>query len=320
MGETLEPEPVEMPAKKGFRDRGYSYHKYQLKKSTIPKEAEPQEPPPPGMSERAQLVLAEALAAFLSMSSGCYDGCYSFVSSVSTSADESAPAAAPPAPRHGLKHEPAVTVVPHESPREEYNPGLELRDPFQQLHMVSCCEDIFFAKAEEKACVVIDGQVQVPTVVDLTNGAPNKFEEDWKKKGVRYARFECPDREFAIDEGDVTGTPSALTTMFADVCKFLDEARASKRLPILIYDDNGMTRACVLCVMYLMHADRLSLTTVVEGVERDIDPIEDHIWKNKRFRMIIQNKAKSLGLDDDDAGQVWKTREYFAAAVRRITG
>jgi hypothetical protein len=72
--------------------------------------------------------------------------------------------------------------------------------------------------------------------------------------------------------------------------------------------------------MYLMHSNRLSLSTVVSGVERDIDPIEDNIWKNKRFRMIIQQKAKTLGLDDDTGGQVWKTREHFAAAVRRITG
>jgi hypothetical protein len=72
--------------------------------------------------------------------------------------------------------------------------------------------------------------------------------------------------------------------------------------------------------MYLMHANRLTLTTCVRGVERDIDPIEENIWKNKRFRMVIQNKANSLGLHDDTAGQVWKTREHFAVAVRRITG
>jgi hypothetical protein len=211
-------------------------------------------------------------------------------------------------------------VVPHESPKEEYNPGLVLRDPFQELHPVTCCQDIFFAKAEEKACVVIDGQVHVPTVVDLTNGAPNKFEEEWKKKGVRCARFDCPDKEFALDEQDVTGNQSVLTTKFRDVCEFLDEARSSGRLPILIYDDQGMTRASVLCVLYLMHANRLTLSTVVSGVEQDIDPIEDHIWKNKRFRMIIMDKAKRLGLDDDTGGKVWKTRETFAAAVRKITG
>jgi hypothetical protein len=36
--------------------------------------------------------------------------------------------------------------------------------------------------------------------------------------------------------------------------------------------------------------------------------------------MIIENNAKSLGLDDDRGGQVWKTRETFAAAIRKITG
>jgi hypothetical protein len=316
MGETLETEPVEMPAKKGFRDRGYSYHKYQLKKSTLPnKEAveEQAEEPTPGIVDRLQVVFS----AMLSVSSGCY----SFISSLSASEEssESTPAPLPPRPSKGLKHEPTVIVIPHEPPKEEYDPGLALRDPFKELHSVSCCQDIFFAKAEEKACVVIDGQVHVPTVVDLTNGAINRFEEDWKKKGVRYARFDCPDKEFALDENDVTGSQSALTTMFADVCKFLDESRASGRLPILVYDDQGMTRACALCVMYLMYANKLTLTTAVTGVERDIDPIEDHIWKNKRFRMVMQNKAKSLGLDDD-SGEVWKTRECFAAAVRRITG
>jgi hypothetical protein len=286
MGETLETEPVEMPAKKGFRDRGYSYHKYQLKKSTLPnKEAveEQAEEPTPGIVDRLQVVFS----AMLSVSSGCY----SFISSLSASEEssESTPAPLPPRPSKGLKHEPTVIVIPHEPPKEEYDPGLALRDPFKELHSVSCCQDIFFAKAEEKACVVIGGQVQVPTVVDLTNGAPNKFEEDWKKKGVHFMRFDCPDKEFALDVNDVTGAKSALTTLFGDV-------------------------------MYLMHANRLTLTTCVRGVERDIDPIEENIWKNKRFRMVIQNKANSLGLHDDTAGQVWKTREHFAVAVRRITG
>jgi hypothetical protein len=315
MGETLETEPVEMvPAnakKQPFRDRGYSYHKYQLKKSTLPKDQPHPEEPTPGIIDRL-------LSAMLSVSSGCY----AFYSGVGASAEGSASSAAPPRTTQskGLKHEPDVIVIPHESPKEEYDPGMVLRDPFQELHSVTCCQDIFFAKAEEKACVVIGGQVQVPTVVDLTNGAPNKFEEDWKKKGVHFMRFDCPDKEFALDVNDVTGAKSALTTLFGDVCTFLDEARAAKRLPILIYDDQGMTRACALCVMYLMHANRLTLTTCVRGVERDIDPIEENIWKNKRFRMVIQNKANSLGLHDDTAGQVWKTREHFAVAVRRITG
>jgi hypothetical protein len=316
MGETLETEPLEMPARQQkqqpFRDRAYSYHKYQLKKSTLPP-TQAEEP-----VEETQGFLERLLSAVVAVSSGCY----AFAASVSSAEpqSQSIPAPKPPTPSKGLKHEPAVIVIPHESPKEMYDPGLDLRDPFQELHPVSGFQDIFFAKAEEKACVVIDGQVHVPTVVDLTNGAPNKFEEDWKRKGVRYARFDCPDKEFALDENDVTGAQSALTTMFSDVCKFLDEARASGRLPILIYDDQGMTRACALCVLYLMQANRLTLSTVVSGVERDIDPIEDHIWRNKRFRMIMQNKAKSLGLDDDTAGQVWKTRECFAAAVRRITG
>jgi hypothetical protein len=312
MGETLETEPVslaETPAKKPFRDRGYSYHKYQLKRSTIGPEPDKESPS----------TIADRLQTVFSVINTVGSGCFAFVPSIS-GADDSAARPEPPKPSKGLKHEPAVTLVPHESFQEEYDPGLDLRDPFQELHPISCCQDIFFAKAEEKACVVIDGQIHVPTVVDLTNGAPNKFEAEWKKTGVRYARFDCPDKEFALDAEDVTGTPSVLTTKFGEVCAFLDEARAAGRLPILVYDDAGMTRACALCVLYLMRANRLTLTTVVSGVERDIDPIEENIWKNRRFRMIIENNAKSLGLDDDRGGQVWKTRETFAAAIRKITG
>jgi hypothetical protein len=332
MGEITEPAGESLRSApnrdtKSFRDRGYSYLQYQKqKRKTQDKEAE---------EERAKLEDVKTSnsepSAFVVMAQNVCEaggivlsGCFAFASAFR----EAAPSVKVPGPSpHSTRAEsrlfradPVVTVIPVREETDVYAPESPDPDLFKEVHGISCCDYLYYAKDADKRCVVIDGEVQVPTVVDLTNGAPNEFEEVWTKNGVRWARFDCPDKNFATDEDDVCGSKSVLTTGFEAVCTFLDEARKANRLPILIYDDKGMTRATALCVMYVLYAEKIALSTIVDGIDRDIDPLEDNIWKNKRFRSVIHDKALELNLNDDVNGSVWSYREVFCAEVKKITG
>lgn len=202
----------------------------------------------------------------------------------------------PPKKKGGIE----ITEIPDvESDQEEYNPGGdEEADPFQNVHAIEICENLFFGDQEVRQCVYHGGEVQINAVVDLSE-EENEFLATWDEEGVEH-----------MELGE-----DALSGRLDEVVEFITKNKDNG--PVLIFDSKRMLRSAAMCVMYMMAAEEQSLTTAVQAIEEDLDPIENHCWRSKKIKGWMKAKAAELNLDDDD-GEVFMARENAIKAAEKF--
>lgn len=215
------------------------------------------------------------------------------------------PAAPEPAEKPPPKKKGGIEIeeIPDEpDDLEEYNPGGDddEADPFQNVHAIESCENLYFGDQEVRQCVYHGGEVQINAVVDLSE-EENEFLETWDEEGVEH-----------VELGEDALNPAArLDEVVAFIAKNKDNG------PVLIFDSKRMLRSAAMCAFFMMVAEEQSLTTAVQAIEEDLDPIEHHIWRSKKIKGWLKQKAGELGLDDDD-GQVFSSRENAIKAAEKF--
>lgn len=202
----------------------------------------------------------------------------------------------PPKKKGGIEIEEIPDV---DDDQEEYNPGDEEADPFQNVHAIESCENLFFGDTEVRQCVFAEGEIQIPAVVDLSE-EENEFLQTWDDEGVEH-----------LELGE-----DALSDRLDEVVEFI--AKHKEGGPVLVFDGKKMLRSAALCVMYMMQGDGKSITESVEAIQEDLDPIEHHIWRSKKIKGWLKAKAAALDLDDDDDGQVFAARENAIKAADKF--
>lgn len=190
--------------------------------------------------------------------------------------------------------------------QEEYDPGGDDEaDPFQNVHAIESCENLFFGTEECRQCVVHGGEVQINAVVDLSE-EDNEFLATWEEEGVEH-----------MELGEDALNPGA---RLDEVVEFI--AKNKENGLVLIFDSKRMLRSAAMCVMFMMAAEEdagggQSLTTAVQAIEEDLDPIEHHIWRSKKIKGWMKAKAGELSLDDD-TGEVFLAREKAIKAADKF--